>query len=355
MTKRDRLSFALRRLRTVKAQEDTALRIQRAHDIIKEVIDELSKGTKNADLGQNTIEVLEDLYAQNTGAIIDGRLPAPPMVPDCAEQINAQTKALLAVTAGDEQMRRSKTAAVLHHTLSFFALGPNEAPIHEFLDTLSEQVKLANARPMPIPDRTEQLQCHIETLSELDGMEEPDQVVKSAVSVLCHALLLFAQGPNEHPIKSLLGKVEEMMKRASEITLPPPDYSACLQPHIDRLETLVQQNGLEGRGEAEATALRDVLLTFAQGPNEEPIQTVLAALEKLNTQKDIGAPCTHDDEQLQSHIEALAALDGLDDPDALTAAAAITLYEALTDMAKGPHEASIRALLDVFDKVTGAA
>jgi hypothetical protein len=354
MTKRDRLSFALRRLRNVKAQDDTALRIQKAHDLIKEVIDELSKGTKNADLGQHTIEILDDLYAQNIGVINDGRLPAPAMLPDCAEQIHRQTQALQAVTTDDEQTRRSEVATVLHNTLSYFALGPNEAPIHEFLDAFHEQVKLANARPTPIPDRTEELQCHIETLSELDGLEEPDQGVESAVNSLCHALLVFAQGPNEQPIKTLLGKVKETMKRASAIAPPVPDYSACLQPHIDTLDALVHQDEREGRDEAEATALRGMLLTFAQGPNAEPIQTALATLEKLNRKKDIGAQFAYDEEQLQHHIEDLAALDGLDDPDALTAAAAITLYETLTDMAKGPQAASIRALLEVFDRVTGA-
>jgi hypothetical protein len=354
MTKRDRLSFALRRLRHVKTQEDTALRIQRAHDLIKEMIDELSKGTKNADLGQHTIEILDDLYAQNIGVIHDGRLPAPAMLPDCAEQIHRQTQALQAVTAEDEQTRRSEIAAVLHHTLAYFALGPNEAPMHEFLDTFNKQVKLANARPAPIPDRTEQLQCQIEALSELDGLEEPDQVVESAVNTLCHALLVFAQGPNEQPIKTLLGKVKETMKRVSAIAPPVTDYSACLQPHIDTLDTLVHQPEQEGRDAAEATALRGILLTFAQGPNEEPIQTALAALEALHRQKEVSAQCAYAAEQLQPHIEALEALDGLDDPDALTAAAAITLYEALTDMAKGPQEASIRALLDVFDRVTGA-
>jgi len=354
MTKRDRLSFALRRLRTVKTQENTALRIQKAHDLIKEIIDELSKGTKNADLGEHTIEILDELYAQNTGLLQDGRLPAPPVMPNCAEQIKAQTQALLAATADDEQTRRSRTAAVLHNTLSCFALGPNEAPIHEFLDTVHEQVKLANARPTPIPDRTEQLQGHIETLSALDSIEDPEQVRKSAVNILCHALLVFAQGPNEQPIQNLLSKVKETMKRASTLTPPLPDYSARLQPHIDTLETLVLRNEPEALGEAEGNALRGILLTFAQGPNEEPMQTALAALDKLNMQKDIGTPCADDANQLQSHIEALMALDGLDDPDALTAAAAITLYEVLTDMAKGPHEASIRALLDVFDKVTGA-
>lgn len=40
--------------------------------------------------------------------------------------------------------------------------------------------------------------------------------------------------------------------------------------------------------------------------------------------------------------------------EVLTAAAALTLYEALAGMAQGPHEAPIRALLDTFNQVTRA-
>jgi len=89
MTKRERLSFALRRLRMVKAQNDIARRIQEAHEIIKEMIAELTSGTKNDDLGQHTIQLLDELYAVNTGAIENGRLPVPPVMPDCADQIHA--------------------------------------------------------------------------------------------------------------------------------------------------------------------------------------------------------------------------------------------------------------------------
>lgn len=354
MTKRDRLSFALRRLRSVKAQEDVALRIQRTHDIIKEFIDELSKGTKNADLGEHTIELLDNLYAQNIGAIEDGRLPAPPMMPDRTEQLHAQIQALLAITTDDDQTRRTETAAVLHHTLSLFALGPNEAPIREFLDTFHAQIKRANARPIPIPDCTEELQCHIDALSDLDRIDDPDQLRESAVNILRHALLVFAQGPNKQPVRTLLSKIQETMERVNAMTPPLPDYAALLQPYIDTLEALVHQPEPEALDEAEAAALRGILSTFAEGPNEAPMQAVLAALEQINKRKDIGVRCSPDAAQMQPHIAALTALEGLDDPDALTAAAAIALYEALTDMAQGPHEASIRALLDVFDKVTGA-
>jgi hypothetical protein len=351
MTKRDRLSFALRRLRTTKTQEDAALRIQKTHEIVKEIIDELSKGTKNADLGQHTIEVLEGLYALNTGAIEDGRLPAPPLMPDCTEQIHEQTEALQAIDADDDQTWRSETATVLRHMLSLFALGPNEAPIHAFLDALDKQVAQANARPMPVPDYVEQLLPHANALSQLADLDDPDLVRESAVNSLCRALSIFAQGPNEQPVQTLLNKVREMMERAKTLKPALPDYADRLKPHIDALEALVYQNEPGRLGDVETNALRHILSTFADGPNEKPIQRVVAALEQLNEQKESGVMCSDDADQLQSHIAALRALDGLDDPDALTAAAAMALYEALADLAKGPHEASIRALLDAFDKV----
>ena len=103
MTKRERLSFALRRLRTVKTQEDAALRIQVAHDIVKEMISELLKSTQNADIGQHINQLLDELYAQNTGSLEDGKLPTPPVMPDLAETIEAQTQALQGVTADDAQ------------------------------------------------------------------------------------------------------------------------------------------------------------------------------------------------------------------------------------------------------------
>ena len=111
MTKRESLSFALRRLRNVKAQENTARRIQMAHDIIKEIINEFSKGSKNADLSEHINQLLDELYAQNTGAIEDGRLPTAPVMPDCTEQIDAQTQALQAIPADDARTNWTETAA----------------------------------------------------------------------------------------------------------------------------------------------------------------------------------------------------------------------------------------------------
>lgn len=283
MTKRDRLSYALRRLRNVTAQGDTALRIQKAHEILKEMIDEWSKGAQNADLGQHTIQLLDELYAQNTGAIEDGRLPIPPMMPDCADQIQAQTQVLQAIASDLPQTRRTETATVLHHTLSLFAEGPNAAPIQAFLDTLKKRVKSENARPIPLPDYAKQIQAHTDALLNVDGIKEPLQMREAAVSTLSQALSV-----------------------------------------------------------------------FAQGPNEETIQTLLAAVEKLETRLDLDTQPPDSLPQLDSHIEALTALEGLDDPEALTAAASMTLYDVLAEMAKGPDKAPMRALLDAFDKVTGA-
>lgn len=426
MTKRDRFSFALRRLRNLKAQANIARRIQDTNEIIKEIIDELSKGTKNVDLGQHTTQLLDELYAQNIGAVEDGRLPAPPVMPDCAEQIHAQTRALQAIMSDDDQTRRTETAAVIHHTLSLFAQGPNAAPIEAFLSAFNERVKSANALPLPMPDCAEQIQFHTnalshpnstddptqaresvvrtlcdtlsvfaqgpnaapieafletfndrikrvntlpppmpdcaesiqlqtDTLSHLDGIDNVPQLLEALVNTLCHTLSVFAQGPNELPVQTFLGRVQQTTSRANTLTPPVPDYSTHLQSDLDRLEELVDPGDPESMGDAEITVLCHALSVFAQGPNEEPIQTLLATVEKLNKQKELCPRLPDDTQPLQSHIEALTALEGLDDPEALTAAAALTLYEALAGMAQGPHEAPIRALLDTFDKVTGAA
>ncbi len=426
MTKRERLSLALRRLRNLKEQEDAALRIHRAHTIIKEMIEELGKGTKNADVGQHTVQLLDELYAQNAGAIEDGRLPAPPVMPDCAEQIHAQTQALQTITTDDDHTRRIETTAVLRHTLSLFAWEPNEAPIAAFLDTLDNQIKRANARPIPIPDCSEQIQVQTDALASLGDIDDPDQVRESAVSILRHTLSLFAQGPNatpiaafldtfnervkwddprpasipdfteqiqaqtstlsnlastddahqmlevcvntlcnalsvvaqgphEQPVQTLLGQVHQTLEQAKTLKPSLPDFASLLQPHIDKLEALVQEHDPEAVGEVETTVICNALSTFAQGPNEAPIQTLLAAMERLRQRKDLARLLSRDSQPLQPHVEALMALEGWDDPDALTAAAAMTLYEALTEMATGPQEAPIQALLDAFDKVTGAA
>jgi hypothetical protein len=106
-------------------------------------------------------------------------------------------------------------------------------------------------------------------------------------------------------------------------------------------------------GNAGTTILCHALSAFAQGPNEEPIQMLLAAVARLNKQQESCMRLPADTDPFQPHIAALTALEDVDDPDALTAAAAIVLYQALAEMAQGPHEASIRALLDTFDRVTG--
>lgn len=425
MTKRERLSVALRRLRNLKEQGDAALRIHRTHELTKEMIDELSKGTKNADLGQHTTQLLDDLYALSTGDLEDGRLPAPPVMPDCAEQIQAQTQALQAITAEDEPTRQSDMAAILRQTLSLFALGPNAAPIAGFLDALDDQIKQANARPTPMPDcaepievqtdalsslediddpdlvresacnilrnalsvfaqgsnaapiaafldtfherlqaakprptpmpdYTEAIEVQTDTLSNLEGIDNAQQMLEVAVNTLCHALSVLAQGPNEPPVQTLLGQVQNTLERAKTLPTPLPDYTPLLQPHLDTLEALVDKDDLGAEGEAGTTALCRILSTFAQGPNEALIERVLAAVERLNQQRAIDPLLSLGSSPLASHIEVLTALEGLDDPDALTAAAAMALYDALTEMATGPHEAAIRALLERFDQVTGA-
>ncbi len=71
MTKRDRLSFALRQLRNLKAESNLVLRVQGTHQIVKEVINEISSGTQNADLGDHFIELLEEIYLQNAEELKD--------------------------------------------------------------------------------------------------------------------------------------------------------------------------------------------------------------------------------------------------------------------------------------------
>ena len=65
MTKRDRLSFALRRLRALKGEEDLTRRMQGTHQIVTEVLDALSTGSQYADLGSRVIALLEELNDRN--------------------------------------------------------------------------------------------------------------------------------------------------------------------------------------------------------------------------------------------------------------------------------------------------
>lgn len=69
MTKRDRLSFALRRLRELKTEEDVTRRLVGAHHITVDVINELMSGTQYADLGGHIIEQLNEIHAQNERAL----------------------------------------------------------------------------------------------------------------------------------------------------------------------------------------------------------------------------------------------------------------------------------------------
>ncbi len=65
MTKRDRLSFAVRRLRALKEEGDLTRRMQGTHQIVTEVLDELSTGSQYADLGSHIIELLAELNDRN--------------------------------------------------------------------------------------------------------------------------------------------------------------------------------------------------------------------------------------------------------------------------------------------------
>ena len=276
-------------------------------------------------------------------------------MPDCTEAIQVDAEALSKLDGSDDP-DQVREAAVTHlgRALSIFAQGPNEVPIKALVDRCHDRIKWANAQPVPVPDCTELIQGHTEALSHVNDCDHVNQMLESSVTTLCNALSVFAQGPNEQPVQLLLSTVEKLMERAKNLTPPMPDYAPLLQLHVDRLEALEHEANPKALDEAEIAVLCNVLMTFAQGPNEAPIQALLDAVERLNKQKDIDTPCSDGDDPLQPHIKALTALESLDDPDGLTAAAAITLYEALAEMASGPHEASIRALLDTFDQVTGA-
>ena len=65
MTKRDRLSFAIRRLRALKEEGDLTRRMQGTHQIVTEVLDELSTGSQYADLGSHVIELLAEFNDRN--------------------------------------------------------------------------------------------------------------------------------------------------------------------------------------------------------------------------------------------------------------------------------------------------
>ncbi len=80
MTKRDRLSFALRRLRALKGEEDLTRRMQGTHQIVTEVLDELSTGSQHANLGAHVIELFEELNARNAKELVQGSVSATHMV-----------------------------------------------------------------------------------------------------------------------------------------------------------------------------------------------------------------------------------------------------------------------------------
>ncbi len=83
MTKRDRLSFAVRRLRALKGEEDLTRRMQGTHQIVTEVLDELSTGSQHADLGAHVIELLAELNDRNA----QERGPSPQSCPQGYEGV----------------------------------------------------------------------------------------------------------------------------------------------------------------------------------------------------------------------------------------------------------------------------
>ena len=284
MTKRDRLSFALRQLRDLRVQKNPGLCEQEKHRIIKEVIDELSKGTRNADLAHYIIELLDYYYDQNTGILENGRLPTPPVMPDYTEQLCPLLQTLKTLASDKGPISLSATVALLHSVLAVFANGPNAPLLQILLTTVEELIQRESTLPPPLPDNSEQLKSYIEALSTLGEQEEPEFIREKAVRVLCQALYVLAQGPNELPISKLLDRFEVISQSSPPLTPAIPDYAEQIQPHID----------------------------------------------------------------------TLIALDELDDPDAVTAAAAMTLYETLSGFAQGPNATPINALLDTFGRVTGA-
>ena len=395
------------------------------HDIVKEIVSELLKSTQNADIGHHINQLLDELYAQNTGLLEDGKLPSPPVMPDLAETIEAQTRALQAVTADDAQTHHMEMAAMLRESLALFAVGPNERALKAFLQAVDGQVKSAQSKPFPIPDYTVSIQVCIDTLSKLEGLDDPTSVQASATRCLQEAIGVFAHGPNQEPIETLLdqftgrmawantqlamradatealqipldtlsnlderdnpleimarvthtlcqalsivakspnealvqtflNKVDVIVKQATTLTPLLPDYTSCLQPHLEQLEALVHETDPDVLSRAGATLVGKVLSTFAQGPNEAAMQAVIDAIERIEKQKEMSRLWTPDKAALQPHIDALMALEELDDPEALTAAAAMALYDALAAMANDPNAGPLQSLLDTFDQVTGA-
>lgn len=284
MTKRERLSFALRRLRTLAGQKNLALRVQGAHQIVKEVIDELSTGTKNDDIGSHVIALLEHMDAQNAENLEAEGVAVLHVMPDYAGQIREQIQALKALPCNDVRARRTETASIVRQTLSLFAQDANAEPIDAFLSVFDELTQEEQTLPPPLPDCSDQLRSHLDTLRSLEGSDDLEAADETAVAMLSEALALFAQGPNAEPIQTLLATVDALNMRAKPPAPSLPDHSAHIRKHID----------------------------------------------------------------------TLASLDGLDDPDVVTAAAAIALYDTIAELGEGPNEAPIRALLAMFDKVTGA-
>ncbi len=285
MTKRDRLSFALRRLRELKKHQNHVLRVQETHRIIKEVVDELSKGTKNADLGHHVIELLDDLYDQNTSLLEEGQFPTSSAVPDDTEPLCDHLQTLKTIASDDIHTRQADIDAVLHHVLSLFAHGPYAQSMQALLATLKEMSQRVPTLPLPILDYSDQLQPYIDALKVLGEKDDSDLACDEAARILCQALSIFAQGPNEPSILTMLSAFEAVAQPQSPLISSPPDDAEPLRLQMDRL----------------------------------------------------------------------MALENLDDPDAVTAAAAMVLYDVLGGLAHGPNAMPIRALLDTFDRVTGAA
>ncbi len=355
MTKRERLSFALRRLRTLAGQKNLALRVQGAHQIVKEVIDELSTGTKNDDIGSHVIALLEHMDAQNAENLEAEGVAVLHVMPDYAGQIREQIQALKALPCNNVRARHTETASIVRQTLSLFAQDANAEPMHAFLSVFDELTQEEQTLPPPLPDCSDQLRSHLDMLRSLEGSDDLEAADETAVAMLSEALALFAQGPNEVPIQDLLSAFEAFHQRVKTLPPPMPDYSAQLQSSIDALADLPHDDEHDAPWYTATNTLYHALATFAQGPNAEPIQTLLATVDALNMRAKPPAPSLPDHSaHIRKHIDTLASLDGLDDPDVVTAAAAIALYDTIAEFGEGPNEAPIRALLAMFDKVTGA-
>ena len=224
-------------------------------------------------------------------------------------------------------------AAILRQSLALFAVGPNERSLKAFLQAVDGQVKSAQSKPFPIPDHTESVQVYIDTLSKLEGLDDPTGVQTSAIRCLQEAAAVFAHGPNQEPIETLLDQFTDRMAWANTQLALRADDTDALQIPIDTLSNLDERDHpLEIMARVTHT-LCQALSIVAKSPNEALVQTLLTKVDLIVKQAATLTPPLPDYTScLQPHLEQLEALVHETDPDVLSRAGATLVGKVLSDV-----------------------